>query len=121
RLSTWPVFGNGWGRRVREVKAAALAMADKAQAAKAVVPGERRETRDPVTTAPSVNTGSPQRGVAGRPARGRRAVIVSPRALAAAIAGAAHFLGAHPVVVAAAAVTGVALAFFIPSNLQGGD
>ena len=26
-LRTWPVFGNGWGRRVREVRAAALAMA----------------------------------------------------------------------------------------------
>jgi lysozyme family protein len=28
RLSTWPVLGNGWGRRVREVRAAALTMAD---------------------------------------------------------------------------------------------
>jgi len=27
-LKTWPVFGNGWGRRVREVRAAALAMAE---------------------------------------------------------------------------------------------
>jgi lysozyme family protein len=27
-LKTWPVFGKGWGRRVAEVKAAALAMAD---------------------------------------------------------------------------------------------
>jgi lysozyme family protein len=26
-LSTWPTFGNGWGRRVREVRAAALEMA----------------------------------------------------------------------------------------------
>jgi len=26
-LKTWPVFGNGWGRRVSEVRAAALAMA----------------------------------------------------------------------------------------------
>jgi lysozyme family protein len=29
-LRTWPVFGRGWGRRVAEVKAAALAMADAA-------------------------------------------------------------------------------------------
>ena len=28
-LRTWPVFGNGWGRRVREVRAAALAMAER--------------------------------------------------------------------------------------------
>jgi lysozyme family protein len=27
-LKTWPVFGNGWGRRVAEVRAAALGMAD---------------------------------------------------------------------------------------------
>jgi len=27
-LKTWAVFGNGWGRRVREVRAAALAMAE---------------------------------------------------------------------------------------------
>ncbi len=29
-LRTWPVFGKGWGRRVAEVKAAALAMATNA-------------------------------------------------------------------------------------------
>lgn len=32
-LKTWPVFGKGWGRRVAEVRAAALAMADKTAAA----------------------------------------------------------------------------------------
>jgi lysozyme family protein len=30
RLRTWPVFGKGWGRRVAEVKTAALAMAKNA-------------------------------------------------------------------------------------------
>jgi lysozyme family protein len=30
-LRTWPVFGKGWGRRVAEVKDAALAMAEKAE------------------------------------------------------------------------------------------
>jgi len=30
-LGTWPVFGNGWGRRVREVRAAALVMAGDTQ------------------------------------------------------------------------------------------
>jgi len=29
RLKTWPVFGAGWGRRVAEVRAVALAMANK--------------------------------------------------------------------------------------------
>lgn len=31
-LKTWPVFGKGWGRRVAEVRTAALAMAGKAPA-----------------------------------------------------------------------------------------
>ena len=31
RLKTWPVFGRGWGRRVAEVKAVALAMAQAPQ------------------------------------------------------------------------------------------
>ncbi len=44
-LSTWRVFGNGWGRRVREVRAAALAMAARAGA----------ETGQ--TTLPSPSTG----------------------------------------------------------------
>jgi uncharacterized protein (TIGR02594 family) len=30
-LSTWPMFGKGWGRRVSEVRAASLMMAGKAQ------------------------------------------------------------------------------------------
>ena len=52
-LRSWPVFGNGWGRRVREVRAAALALAEKAAApavsskpssapGKGVVPNRRR-------------------------------------------------------------------------------
>jgi len=44
-LKTWPVFGAGWGRRVREVRAAALAMANKT----AVPPATDR----PATSAPS--------------------------------------------------------------------
>ena len=35
-LRTWPVFGKGWGRRVVEVKAAALAMAGSASARSAL-------------------------------------------------------------------------------------
>ena len=44
-LSTWRVFGNGWGRRVREVRAAALTMAARAG------------TTSPQTTLPSPATG----------------------------------------------------------------
>jgi uncharacterized protein (TIGR02594 family) len=37
-LRTWPTFGKGWGRRVREVRAAALAMAAKPASPPAVAP-----------------------------------------------------------------------------------
>ena len=40
-LRTWSVFGNGWGRRVREVRAAALAMSAK-------TPGKPRPASKPV-------------------------------------------------------------------------
>jgi lysozyme family protein len=44
-LKTWPVFGNGWGRRVREVRAAALAIAARDKAA--------RKAEPPASPAPS--------------------------------------------------------------------
>jgi lysozyme family protein len=37
-LKTWPVFGAGWGRRVREVRAAALAMCARQATAEPKVP-----------------------------------------------------------------------------------
>lgn len=37
-LRTWPVFGEGWGKRVREVKAAALHMADRTVAVRPEMP-----------------------------------------------------------------------------------
>jgi uncharacterized protein (TIGR02594 family) len=37
-LRTWPTFGKGWGRRVREVRAAALAMVAKPASPPAVAP-----------------------------------------------------------------------------------
>ncbi len=45
RLKTWPVFGKGWGRRVAEVKAAALVMA----AASGTAEQSRSQTKAPVT------------------------------------------------------------------------
>jgi lysozyme family protein len=41
-LRTWPVFGKGWSRRVSEVRAASLAMADRAAGR---IPGEVPATR----------------------------------------------------------------------------
>ena len=41
-LKTWPVFGKGWSRRVGEVRAAALAMADKAAGRAIAASGDTR-------------------------------------------------------------------------------
>jgi lysozyme family protein len=72
-LSTWGVFGNGWGRRVREVRAAALAMAEAKSTAAlptdtaspssppASLPTPSPRTRELVPPAPG-----PDRGMRGR-------------------------------------------------------
>lgn len=58
KLKTWPVFGKGWGRRVAEVKSAALIMAQGATAAAPPTPGVSVGTADepppPVTQSPSM-------------------------------------------------------------------
>jgi len=51
RLGTWSVFGNGWGRRVREVRAAALAMAKAAPGMPANAPAK------PLPTPPAASSG----------------------------------------------------------------
>jgi lysozyme family protein len=62
-LKTWPVFGAGWGRRVGEVRTAALAMADKA--------ARRIPIRDDTPATPSAGKGvvpandTARRGTAG--------------------------------------------------------
>jgi lysozyme family protein len=90
RLKTWPVFGAGWGRRVAEVKAAALGMASRAaeQAAPAVSP--------PGTAAEPVKT-QLRHGIAG----------------AIAVAGAsavqlAHQFGARTILIAVIAAGALA-------------
>jgi lysozyme family protein len=89
RLKTWPVFGTGWGRRVADVRAAALTMAAQAKA--------------PAKTEPAGSN-------ATVPAKAsiRIAWAGAVAAAAAAITRAAHQAGAHPVAVVA--VVGIALA-----------
>ena len=74
-LRTWAVFGNGWGRRVREVRATALAMAERTAAADASAPAA-----SPVPTVPSasVPAGRAANGAARQPSwlvRGLAAVL----------------------------------------------
>jgi lysozyme family protein len=67
-LKTWPVFGNGWGRRVREVRAAALAMAEPPVPAQAGVPAPQ-----PADAAPQ----PPKPVPANKPVPAKTGVIAS--------------------------------------------
>jgi lysozyme family protein len=91
-LKTWPMFGKGWGRRVAEVKAAALAMAS-------------------ARTAPATPT-EPAQGRAVAPsARGAtQATTAAVIAAGAVAAQQAHRSGAGGAAVAAIAMAAGALA-----------
>jgi lysozyme family protein len=70
-LRTWGVFGNGWGRRVREVRAAALAMAEP----QTLTPAKAREAApQPAEEAPQPSSAPAQ---AGEPAPAKAGVIAS--------------------------------------------
>jgi lysozyme family protein len=84
-LKTWSVFGKGWGRRVREVKAAALALAAGA------APSRGRAVMTPIKAA--------QQGSAGAIA-----------AAGAAAAAQAHQSGARASIIIAIVIVSVALA-----------
>ncbi len=91
RLKTWPVFGAGWGRRVLEVRAAALAMSK----------GQASATQNSSATGKGVVpvNKSAQRGTAGGIAAG-----------GAAAAQQAHQAGMKPAIVIAILAIAVALA-----------
>jgi len=104
-LRTWDVFGNGWGRRVREVRAAALGMAGKHAQAK--------------------SAGNPQSAPAptpGTPAKGRPPPVSSHKkfgwaaAVVAAIGASAHWLDAHPLTTIAAVVLAALVALVVIRN-----
>jgi lysozyme family protein len=70
-LKTWNVFGNGWGRRVREVRAAALAMAEP----QTLTPAKAREAApQPAEEAPQPSSAPAK---AGEPAPAKAGVIAS--------------------------------------------
>ena len=95
-LRTWPVFGNGWGRRVREVRAAALAMAASGRL-------QHQPAKNRKPSAP------PGRTV------GIGAAIVT------AVGAAAHWIDAHSLAVIAAVVLAALTAFYIIHHCEKGD
>lgn len=94
-LRTWPVFGNGWGRRVREVRAAALAMAANAATAASAAPAGRTVGRGQVPLNGQAQAGSAggaaAAGTAAAAQASEPAVIVLILVVTAALAAAAWF------------------------------
>jgi lysozyme family protein len=106
-LRTWEVFGNGWGRRVREVRAAALAIAagNGGAGLKPAPTGAGKEGTKGETTA---KDRPPRPPVAKKVGWGAAAV--------AAVGAAAHWLDAHPLTTIAALVLAALVALVVISS-----
>jgi lysozyme family protein len=104
RLSTWPVFGKGWSRRVAGVKTAALRMAQER--------GRATVRADAAAPQPSsaVRGPSPGKGVAPVNAAAQRSTAGAIAAAGAAAAQQAHRAGARPLVIVAIVAVAAALA-----------
>jgi lysozyme family protein len=99
-LKTWPVFGAGWGRRVAEVRAAALHMADAAA-----------KTADaPPQSAPVTRAKGQGNGQVPVSAGAQKATAGAIIAAGAAAAQQAHHAGGRPVIVAAIVIITIMIA-----------
>jgi lysozyme family protein len=107
-LRTWPTFGKGWGRRVREVRAAALKMAKSVGAKSAAA-------KPP--TAPKADTSANGQETAARNAR----KIGVGAGVAAAIGAAAHWAGSHPILTAGAVVVAALVVLVVIRRFAKGD
>jgi lysozyme family protein len=96
RLKTWPVFGSGWGRRVGEVRAAALVMTESGRA-----PASARDVRQ---------SGTPGKGVVPINSQAQRSTAGGIAAAGAAAAQQAHHAGARAVTIFAIVLAAAALA-----------
>jgi len=103
-LKTWPVFGKGWSRRVGEVRAAALAMADKA-AGRAPIRQDAPATCAPGKGVVPVNDAA-RKGTAGG------AIATGGAAAQQSAASGADWIAIALIVVSALAIAAAAWAFW---------
>lgn len=103
-LKTWPVFGKGWSKRVGEVRAAALAMADKA-AGRAPIREDAPATCAPGKGVVPVNDAA-RKGTAGG------AIAAGGAAAQQSAASGADWIVIALIVVAALAIAAAAWAFW---------
>jgi lysozyme family protein len=113
RLRTWPVFGNGWGRRVREVRAAALVMAGKSVDTK-VAGGKPSPKPAP----------KPQPGARGKdrtpPAPAAKKFGIGA-ALVAAVGAVVQWAGEHPLLTGGAVVLAALAVLVVVRRCGKGD
>lgn len=100
-LSTWGHFGDGWGKRVAEVRAYSLAL-------DAGVPAHGPP---PVVASPNVGKGQV-------PKPNTKPVIAATTTAVAASGGLLHWFGAHPALTVGLLAAGAALVIFIISRIH---
>ena len=104
-LRTWSVFGKGWGRRVREVRAAALAMAAGKTSRKSKAP-----------PAPSASATAKD----AKPAVPAKSLGLGAAVVAAIVAG-AQWIDAHPLLTAGTLVAGALIALVLFHRFKKGN
>ena len=109
-LRTWPTFGKGWSRRVREVRAGALKMAKSAGVKSA---GDKPPRAAQSTSAASAKDREP-------PARFARRLGIGT-GVVAAIGAAAHWAGSHPILTAGAVVIAALVVLVVVRRFAKGD
>jgi lysozyme family protein len=118
-LRTWPVFGKGWGRRVQEVRAAALAMAGRTGHPADHVGGDPGAGDKPARLAPKPKLDAPGKGRKPPvPAAGK---IGIGAALVAAVGAVAQWAGDHPVLTGGAVVVAALVVLVVVRRFGKGD
>src|SRR5512139_1762658 len=108
-LRTWSVFGNGWGRRVREVQSGARAMAAKGKRSQPQA-GPAREPTSPVIAAK-----------ARKPPVAVTKKVGIGAAIVAAFGAAAHWIDQHPFLAIGAVVLAGTVASIVLHRFAKGD
>lgn len=134
-LRTWPVFGKGWGRRVREVRGAALAMAGKAGHPADHVGGDpaghpgdpSAGDKPPITVGGKPRPRPASKPKPDAPGEGRTPPAPAARTIGlgtgvvAAVGGLAQWAGEHPIVTGGAVVVAALVVLVVIRRFAKGE
>jgi lysozyme family protein len=107
-LRTWPVFGKGWGRRVQEVRTAALTMAGRAA-------GDKPLPRP----APKPKLGTPGKGRTPPVPAAKKFGIAA--GVVAAVGAVAQWAGDHPILTSGVVVLAALVVLVVIRRFAKGD